>query len=74
MRREKLAHYGVRGKELEPFKNYLENKTQFVEIDTFRSEKVQALDASVTQGSKMSILMIRDKFHFSLNQLYTGVC
>ena len=27
-----------------------------------------------TQGSKMSILMIRDKFHFSLNQLYTGVC
>ena len=32
----KMEYYGIRGTELEIFKSYLNNRQQFVEIDTYR--------------------------------------
>ena len=54
---KKLEHYGVRGGELELFKNYLKDRKQFVEVDTFRSPILDSPEASVIQGSKMSGLL-----------------
>ena len=32
----KMEYYGIRGTELEIFKSYLNNRQQFVEINTYR--------------------------------------
>ena len=51
---KKLEHYGIRGDSLMFFTSYLKNRKQFVEIDTFPSNLVDALDCSCSQGSKFS--------------------
>merc|ERR1712240_891276 len=50
----KMEYYGIRGKELEIFKSYLNNRRQFVEIDTYRSEIKKSNNCSLIQGSKLS--------------------
>ena len=50
----KMEYYGIRGNELEIFKSYLKNRSQFVEIDTYRSEIKSSNNCSVIQGSKLS--------------------
>merc|ERR1712240_73174 len=50
----KMEYYGIRGTELEIFKSYLNNRQQFVEIDTFRSKTRTSNGCSVIQGSKLS--------------------
>ena len=50
----KMEYYGIRGKEVEIFKSYLNNRRQFVEIDTYRSEIKKSNNCSVIQGSKLS--------------------
>ena len=50
----KLDYYGVRGSTNALFRSYLENRTQFVQIDTTRSIRLKSLPCSVIQGSKLS--------------------
>ena len=50
----KLSHYGIVGNENILLKNYMSNRKQFVQIDTFRSDTLDSLNCSVVQGSKLS--------------------
>ena len=53
----KLQFYGVEGDSLNIIKNYLSNRYQFVQVDTFSSSLIKSLDCSVIQGSKLSSLL-----------------
>ena len=46
-----MEHYGIRGKELGLFRSFLSDRTQFIEIDTFRSTILKSLANSCIQGS-----------------------
>ena len=45
----KLDYYGVRGCTNDLFRSYLENRTQFVQIDTTRSITLKSLPCSIIQ-------------------------
>ena len=46
-----MEHYGIRGKDLGLFKSFLSERSQMVEIDTFRSSTLKAPPNSCIQGS-----------------------
>ena len=50
----KLEHHGVRGMELKLIESYLNNRVQFVELETFRSSLVHSSPSSTIQGSKLA--------------------
>ena len=50
----KLNYYGIEGIELELFKSYLKDRSQYMMLDTFPSEIIQSMPCSVCQGSKLS--------------------
>ena len=52
-----MYHYGIRDKELELFRSYLQDRDQFVEVDTYRSNIVKSLDYSIIHGSKLSAIL-----------------
>ena len=54
---ERLDYYGVRGMELNILCNMMNNRRQFVELDTFPSTVTKSLNCSVMQGSKLSALL-----------------
>ena len=51
---KKLEHYGVRGETLNLFKSYFNDRQQYVEIDTFKSDLKPCPQSGCVQGSKMS--------------------
>lgn len=51
---DKLEHYGIRGNTLSLFRSYLTNRTQFVEVNTFKSCTLPSPQCSVIQGGKLS--------------------
>ena len=53
----KLEHYGLRGKISNILRSFLEDRYQYVSIDSIQSEVTQALPCSVIQGSKLSALL-----------------
>ena len=55
--RSKLEHYGFRGSSGRIIKSYLNNRRQYVEVQSKESEIIDCLDASVIQGSKLSGLL-----------------
>ena len=67
----KLAHYGIRGKALEWFTSYLSNRSQFVHVNGFNSQK-KTITCGVPQGSLLGpllfIIYIND-FHRSSEKL-----
>ena len=54
---EKLQYYGIQGSELVIFQSFLSERTQYVAIDTFRSETMDCPPCSVIQGSKLSAVL-----------------
>merc|ERR1711873_25446 len=66
----KMEYYGIRGIELEIFKSYLNNRQQFVEIDTYRSKTKTSNNCSVIQGSKLSGILYTI-YTNEIPQLYT---
>ena len=54
---KKLEFYGIRNNELKLLKSYLDNRKQYVEIDTFSSDIIDMPPCSVVQGGKMSGLL-----------------
>ena len=50
----KLEWHGIRGGTLDLFESYLNNRLQFVEIDTFRSSVLHCLPCSSIQGSRFA--------------------
>ena len=52
----KLEHYGIRGLPLHLFQNYLEKRTQFVEINK-KSSNVLPINHGVPQGSVLDPLL-----------------
>ena len=60
---DKLEFYRIQGKELEIFKSFLSERTQFIQIDTFKSDTINCPPFSVVQGSKLSA---------SLYKIYTN--
>ena len=52
----KLQSYGVNGKELNWFTDYLFNRTQIIEIDSFRSS-AEPICCGVPQGSILGPLL-----------------
>ena len=50
----KMKYYGIEDTELELFSSYLEDRQQFVEIDTMKSMVRTAPAVSVVQGGKLS--------------------
>ena len=50
----KMEHYGIRGDTLTLFKSILTQRTQYVEVNTFKSSTQQSPQCSVLQGSKLS--------------------
>ena len=55
--KEKLKHYGIKGNELCILNSFLEERTQYVEIDTKKSNLIKSLNNSVVQGSKLSSIL-----------------
>ena len=53
----KLKYYGIQGNEFKLLENYMSNRQQFVQVDTFNSKIITAPRCSVFQGSKMSGLL-----------------
>ena len=51
---DKLEHYGIRDGTLTLFTSYLTHRTQYVEIDTFKSHTQHSPQCSVIQGGKLS--------------------
>ena len=51
---EKFKFYGIKNNEHNLLKSYLENRKQFVRLDTFQSNVIDSLSCSVIQGSKLS--------------------
>merc|ERR1712240_28550 len=49
---KKLHFYGFHGKELEIFKSFLSIRTQYTQIDTFKSDIMECPPCIVVQGSK----------------------
>ena len=54
---DKLHFYGIEDKELEIFKYFLSERTQYIQIDTFKSEAIDCPPCSVLQGSKLSTVL-----------------
>ena len=54
---EKLQYYGIQGAELAIFKSFLSERTQYVQIDTFKSEIMECPPCSVVQGSKLGAVL-----------------
>ena len=54
---DKLHFYGIEGNELEMFRSFLSESTQYVQIDTFKSESFICPPCSVVQGSKLSVVL-----------------
>ena len=52
----KLEYYGIKGTELNWFSSYLEDRSQFVEIDGFASETLE-LEVGLPQGSILGPLL-----------------
>ena len=52
----KLKYYGIHGKELNWFKSYLTDRTQFVEIKNIKSES-KSITTGVPQGSVLGPLL-----------------
>ena len=52
--KSKMAHIGIRGKALEVFGSFLENRKFFVEIQDYRSKKFDLEGKSVIQGSRLA--------------------
>ena len=50
----KMDHYGIRGHALKLMRSYSGERSQFVEIETFRSILKPSLNLSTIQGSKMA--------------------
>ena len=67
----KLSHYGIRGKALEWFTSYLSNRSQFVHVNGFNSQK-KTITCGVPQGSLLGpllfVIYIND-FHRSSEKL-----
>ena len=53
----KLEHYSIRGKTLELFKSFLENRFSYVHLETFNSNKLILGQYGCVQGSKISGLL-----------------
>ena len=54
---DKLQFYGIQGAELAIFRSFLSDRTQFVQIDTFKSDIMDCPPCSVVQGSKLSAVL-----------------
>ena len=54
---EKLEQYGVRNKKLSIMQSFLNNRRQYVSIDSMESEILPSPQCSCLQGSKMSSLL-----------------
>ena len=54
---QKLNHYGIRNKELRLIDNYMTDRQQYVQIDTYNSQIDKSPKCSTIQGSKMSGLL-----------------
>ena len=54
---QKLEHYGLRGKEFNLIKSFLNDRQQYVFIDGMESEVISSGNSSVCQGSKLSSLL-----------------
>ena len=54
---QKLEYYRIRGGELNFFKSFLTNRRQYVEIDGIKSDKLESLNCSTIQGSKLSCIL-----------------
>ena len=54
---DKLHFHGIEGNELEMFRSFLSERTQYVQIDTFKSESLNCPPCSVVQGSKLSAVL-----------------
>ena len=54
---QKLEQYGLRGKEFNLIKSFLNDRQQYVFIDGMESEVISSGNSSVCQGSKLSSLL-----------------
>ena len=52
----KLQHYGISGVALELFKSYLENRNQYVSLNSLKSN-TKAINCGVPQGSVLGPLL-----------------
>ena len=50
----KMEHYGISDQELDLFRSYFQDRYQYVELESKKSEVIKCLPSSVVQGSKLS--------------------